>query len=227
MKLIEDAVKKGQKNLSEYEAKKLLAAYNIPVTREELVRSKGVALQVARVIGYPVVLKFCSYKVTHKTEMGLIETNLRNDEDLIRAFDNMQVKLERKFDDREYLVQEMVKGSRELVAGMIRDAEFGPCIMFGLGGIFTEILKDVTFRVAPINKADVLEMTKELRARNILGSVRGMEAVDLDVLTSCLEGLGRLGLEQYAVKDVDINPLIIRGNQLVAVDALVTLHERT
>lgn len=224
MKLIEDAIKKGQKNLSEYESKKLLAAYNVPVTREDLVGSKEEAVKAARALGYPVVLKYCSYKVMHKTEMGLIATNLKNDEDLTLAFEEMHAKVEKHFDEHQYLIQEMVKGSRELVAGMIRDVTFGPCVMFGLGGIFTEILRDVTFRVAPIHKADVMEMTQELRSRNILGSVRGMEAVDLDVLVDCLVGLGRLGLEQDAVKEVDINPLIICGSRIVAVDALVVLQ---
>ena len=124
------------------------------------------------------------------------------------------------------LVQEMVKGSRELVIGMIRDAQFGPCVMFGLGGIFTEVLKDVSFRIAPLEKRDALEMAQEIKGAPILGAFRGMSPVDMDLLASMLINAGKLGLELDAVKEVDVNPLIISGNKPVAVDALVVLEDK-
>jgi acetate---CoA ligase (ADP-forming) subunit beta len=123
------------------------------------------------------------------------------------------------------LVQEMVKGSRELVVGMIRDAQFGPCVMFGLGGIFTEVLKDVSFRIAPLEKRDALEMAAEIKSAKILGAFRGMPPVDMDLLVSMLINMGKLGLDLDAVKEVDVNPLIVSGNRPVAVDALVVLEE--
>ena len=123
------------------------------------------------------------------------------------------------------LVQQMVKGSRELVVGMIRDAQFGPCVMFGLGGIFTEVLKDVSFRIAPLEKRDALEMAQEIKSAKILGAFRGMPPVDMDLLVSMLIGMGKLGLDLDAVKEVDVNPLIVSGSKPVAVDALVVLEE--
>jgi acyl-CoA synthetase (NDP forming) len=118
-----------------------------------------------------------------------------------------------------------VKGSRELVIGMIRDPQFGPCVMFGLGGIFTEVLKDVSFRIAPLEKRDALEMAQEIKGAAVLGAFRGMSPVDMDLLTSMLMNTGRLGLDLPSVKEVDVNPLIISGNRPIAVDALVVLED--
>jgi acetyl-CoA synthetase (ADP-forming) len=125
------------------------------------------------------------------------------------------------------LVQQMIKGSRELVIGMIRDAQFGPCVMFGLGGIFTEVLKDVSFRIAPLEKRDALEMAQEIKGSPILGAFRGMPAVDMELLSALLINAGKLGLENDAIKEVDANPLIISGNKPVVVDALVVLEGGT
>lgn len=223
MDIVNEALKKGQGTLSEYEAKKLLRSYEIPVAKEELVKDKEAALKAARVIGYPVVLKVCSLEVTYKTERGFIEFDLRDKDDLIQAFQRLQDRIGDS--EGDFLIQEMVKGERELVIGMVRDPQFGACVMFGLGGIFTEILKDVSFRVAPIEKKDALEMMCEIKTRKILEPIRGMEAVDLEVLSQCLIALGRLGLEQLAIQEVDVNPMIIRRSQPVAVDALVVLKE--
>jgi len=122
------------------------------------------------------------------------------------------------------LVQEMIKGKRELMVGLTRDAQFGPCVMFGLGGIFTEILKDVSFRLAPLTQRDALEMMADIKGSKILDAVRGMEAVDRDATARILMEVGRIGLENDRVKEIDINPLIIRGGIPVAVDALVVLQ---
>jgi acyl-CoA synthetase (NDP forming) len=117
----------------------------------------------------------------------------------------------------------MVKGKQELVVGLINDPHFGPCVMFGLGGIFAEILKDVSFRVAPLDPYDVLDMINEIKGHKILGAVRGMEAVDINILTDILITIGKIGMENENIKEIDINPLIISGNKPVAVDALVVL----
>jgi len=221
--ILESARSRGQKALSEYDSKRVLAAYNIPVTREALVRKPDEATEAAARIGYPVALKVCSHEVTHKTEKGLIEIGLRDERDLERAFRRLQERMAGA--EGDFLVQEMVKGARELVISMIRDPQFGPCVMFGLGGIFTEILRDVSFRVAPIEKRDAMEMMQEIKGKKILEAVRGMEPVDLDTLSRSLIALGNLGVEQEAIQEVDVNPLIVRGNQPVAVDALVVLRE--
>ncbi|HPE46270.1 MAG TPA: acetate--CoA ligase family protein, partial [Deltaproteobacteria bacterium] len=123
------------------------------------------------------------------------------------------------------LVQQMVKGERELVAGLIRDPQFGPCVMFGLGGIFTEVLKDVTFRVAPLEMRDAYEMMDEIKAKKLLDEFRGKPAVNREVLAKALLNLGRIGLEVDEVAEIDINPMIIHEDMPVAVDALVVLRD--
>jgi acetyl-CoA synthetase (ADP-forming) len=221
MELIQEALKKGQKVLSEYESKNLLKSYGIPVVREVFVKDVEDAIRAARGIGYPVVLKVCSPEVAHKTERSLLELNLRDDKELIESFGRLQDRSQIK--EGGYLVQEWVKGNRELVMGMIRDPQFGPCVMFGLGGIFTEIFQDVTFRIAPVKKRETLEMFKEIKSYKLLGSIRGMKPVNWDVLSSSLIALGEIGLDHEAIQEIDVNPLIICDGDPVAVDALVVL----
>ncbi len=225
MEIIQEALKKGQKTLSEYDSKRLLSAYGFPVVRETLVKSRAAAVKAAKEIGFPVVLKGCSPEITHKTEKKLIEVDLRSLKDVERAYGAIMERVGGNGNLDGMLVQEMVKGSRELVIGMIRDAQFGPCVMFGLGGIFTEILKDVSFRIAPLERRDAVEMAGEIKSAAVLGSFRGMPPVDMDLLVSMLMNAGKLGLELDAVKEVDVNPLIVSGNRPVAVDALVVLQE--
>jgi len=225
MKIIQEALRKGQKALSEYDSKRLLRHYGFPVVREKLVSNGTAAIKAAKEIGLPVVLKGCSPEISHKTEKKLIEVDLRTLREVQRAYDGIMGRVGDKPLDG-ILVQKMVKGSRELVIGMIRDAQFGPCVMFGLGGIFTEVLKDVSFRIAPLERRDALEMAGEIKGAPVLGAFRGMEPVDMDLLVSLLINAGRLGLELEAVKEVDVNPLIISGNRPVAVDALVVLEDR-
>ena len=222
MKIIDEAVKKGQKALSEYESKQFLASYQIPVTREILVHSVDELIQAAHAIGYPIVLKGCAADISHKTEKGLIRVDIRNNEEARTAFTEIISRMNGP--EHAVLVQELVKGPRELVVGLIRDPQFGPGVMFGLGGIFTEILEDTSFRIAPLEKRDALEMMQEIKGHRILDAIRGMEAADLDILSEVLVTVGRIGLENEKIKEIDINPLIISGSRPVAVDALIVLE---
>jgi acetyl-CoA synthetase (ADP-forming) len=169
-----------------------------------------------------VVLKGSSRTLTHKTEHKLIELGIDSDQALEKAYHALEERGKGQLDG--ILVQQMVKGERELVAGLIRDPQFGPCVMFGLGGIFTEVLKDVTFRVAPLEMRDALEMMDEIRARKLLDAFRGKPAVNRDVLAKALINLGRIGLEVEEVAEIDINPMIIHDDMPIAVDALVILR---
>ena len=223
MEIIEKALKEGRTMLSEYESKQVLADYRIPVTKEMVVDDVGELIKAAQEIGYPIVLKGCSSEIAHKSEKGLIRVDVRNDNEAKAAFEEIMAKMNGA--ENAVLVQEMVKGQRELVIGMTRDPQFGPCVMFGLGGIFTEILKDVSFRIAPLEKMDALEMMQEIKGHKILGAVRGMEAADLDTLAEMLVKVGRIGLENEKIKEIDINPVIISGSKPVAVDALVVLSQ--
>jgi len=219
--IVEKALQEGRKTLSEYESKEFLKSYGIPATRESLVHTREECTTAAHAIGYPLVLKACSPQLAHKTEKGLVRLDLRSNQELILAFDDLMSRMEGN--EKNILVQELIKGTRELVAGMTRDPQFGPCVMFGLGGIFTEILKDIAFRVAPLEKRDALDMTQEIKAHKILGAVRGMPAADMDLLCDILVKVGEIGLENESIQEIDINPLILSGAKPVAVDALIVL----
>lgn len=223
MEIIERAVNQGRTALSEYESKLVLKQYGIPVTREILVNDRTGLPDAAKDIGYPLVLKASSPGIAHKTEEGLIHTDLRNETDAVEAYEEIISKLG-AYEDAAVLVQEMIRGKRELVAGMTRDPQFGPCVMFGLGGIFTEILHDVSFRVAPIDEAEATEMTHEIRGAKILDQVRGMPQANMESLAKILVAVGNIGLENEKIKEIDINPLILSGPEPVAVDALIILE---
>jgi len=225
MKIIDDAINKGIKTLSEHASKEVLKIYSVPVTEEYLAKDVEEAIKYAQKIGYPVVLKGSSSTLTHKTEMNLVEVGIKDEESLVEAFNAIEKRGGSQLDG--ILVQEMIKGERELVAGLTRDPQFGPCVMFGLGGIFTEVLKDVTFRVAPLERYDAYEMMDEIKAKKILDEFRGKPAVDREKLADILINLGRIGLEHEEVAEIDINPLIIKDSMPVAVDALIVLRAET
>lgn len=221
MKIIDEALKRGAKALSEYESKMLLAEYGISITQEKIVSAEDDAVAAASDIGYPVVLKGSGEELSHKTEMNLIALNLRDENEVREAYKNLISNPEAEV--KEVLVQQMIKGDRELVVGLTRDAQFGPCVMFGLGGIFTEILEDVSFRVAPLTRWDAKDMMGEIRAAKILDAFRGKPEVDREALADILIAIGTIGMELDQVVEIDINPLKILDGKPVAVDALVVL----
>jgi acyl-CoA synthetase (NDP forming) len=222
-KIVANALSAGQTTLSEYDSKMILSEYGIPTTQEMLIEDLNEAEAAADQIGYPIVLKVCAAEAAHKTEQGLIELGINNKSKLKQAYERLSPKARDL--GGKILVQEMVRGSRELVVGMTRDLHLGPCVMFGLGGIFTEALADVSFRMAPLTDRDAQEMTGEIRGRKLLESVRGLKAVDMEMLGRCLKALGQIGIEHPAIREFDVNPLIIRNGQPVAVDALVVLEK--
>ncbi|MBI9075286.1 MAG: acetate--CoA ligase family protein [Desulfatibacillum sp.] len=221
MEIIEKALASGRTTLSESESKQILSGYNIPITKEILVTDAGQLEQATEEIGFPLVMKGCAADLAHKTESGLVRIGIRDAREAREAFEAMMGAMNSA--DKGVLVQEMVQGKRELVVGLTRDPQFGPCVMFGLGGIFTEVLEDIAFRVAPITKADALDMMQEIKGKKILEAIRGMEAADKDMLADILVAVGKLGEENEAISEVDINPLILSGGKPVAVDALVVL----
>ena len=222
MDILNKALKQGRTTLSEYESKIILASYLIPITREVMVETSSDLFPATQEIGYPVVIKGCSPELSHKTEKGLVRIDVRNDTEALNAFNDITSGM--NGNRGAVLVQEMVKGIRELVIGLIRDPQFGPCVMFGLGGIFTEILRDVSFRLAPLEKRDAFEMMSEIKAHKILDAVRGMEPVDRDILSEMLISVGNIGVTNDTIKEIDINPVIIAGNLPIAADALIVLQ---
>ena len=221
--IIEKALTAGQTALNEYDAKRFLSCFGIPVNREAIVASIDSAAAEAAKIGFPVVLKACGNRLFHKTEVGGVVLNLRTAEQVREAGECLM-----KIDGcQELLVQEMISGEREIVCGFTRDEQFGPCVMFGFGGIFTELINDAVFRIAPLTPRDALEMARDLRTRKLTDSFRGQAAVDMDTLSKVLTALGEIALQFENVFQIDINPLKIRPDgKLVAVDALVVLQEQ-
>ncbi|KFO68479.1 carboxylate--amine ligase [Smithella sp. SCADC] len=218
--VIKKAVKEGRKTLSEYESRLVIESAGVFVAAAALTKTKEEAIQEAEAMGYPVVMKGCSAELSHKTEAGMVTLNITDSDQVAQVFDELTSKA-KNLDG--ILVEKMVRGSREFVIGLSRDPSFGPCVMFGLGGIFTEALKDVTFRVAPLTREDALEMIDEIKTKKLLGEFRGSPAVDRESLAKALIGVGDLGIKYDSIAEIDINPLIICGDKPVAVDALVVL----
>jgi hypothetical protein len=175
----------------------------------------------ARKIGFPVVLKAYGEKILHKTEIGGVVLNLRSEEEVVKEGQAL-LKLQ---GCEALLVQEMVRGDRELICGLKKDPLFGPCVVFGIGGTLTEVLGDVVFRIAPLTSWDAHQMMGEIRGRSVLEPFREEPAAETKVLARVLVALGEIGLEYEDITEIDINPIKIASDGLpVAVDALVVLN---
>jgi len=223
--LIKKAKKTGKKAVSESESKLFLKEYKIPVINEKVALNKDEAIKTAEEIGFPVVLKGLGAKLLHKTELGLVHLNLTDSQ----AVENAAVSISEKGGNEleGFLIQPQLKGKREFVAGLFQDKQFGPVVMFGTGGVFTEALSDVTFRVAPLTETDAKQMLDEIKAHTLLGNFRGENAADRDRLIDTLLGLSQIGMEHPDVSEIDINPIIISPDGSVcAVDALVVLKDK-
>ncbi len=223
--LIRKAKAEGRTALTEAESKEVLGQFGVPVVAESVAATPEEAVAKAKEFGFPVVLKGLGTKLTHKTERGLVRLNLKDAGEVRRAA--AAVAGSAGADLERYLIQPMLSGRREFVAGLFLDDQFGPVVMFGLGGIFTEALNDVAFRIAPVDEQEAEQMIDELRSRKLLGPFRGDPAAVRERLVRTLTGLSRLALEFPDVTEVDINPLLVGPDgQATAVDALVILGER-
>ncbi|MGP8005050.1 MAG: acetate--CoA ligase family protein, partial [Smithella sp.] len=220
--IIRQAINNNQKALDEHAAKMLLACYDVPVTKEVMASTKTEALEAAKKIGYPVALKACSWEIMHKSGKGFIALNIENASGLKDNFQSIQ-KAARK--PVPVLVQEMLKGNREFLAGMTRFAGFGPGIVFGLGGVFTEVYKDTTLRLAPLADVDAREMFADIRARKLLDEFRGMPKVKFDKLSHIIKTVGNISLLHPEIAEIDLNPIIISGDEPVVADALIVLED--
>lgn len=225
MNPIKTAIANGQTALSEYQSKYLINSFGIPITLEKLVKSVDEAVAAAELIGYPVVLKACSWELMHKSELGCIELGLTNPRAVKDACNRILKKTDIPLEG--ILVQEMIDGQRELVVGLSRNLQFGACVMLGFGGVMTEVIKDTVFRVAPFDRLEALDMIDELKSRPMLDSFRGQKPADLDAICRTLTAIGRLGMEEDVIAEIDINPLIISTDgRIKAVDALIILERK-
>jgi acyl-CoA synthetase (NDP forming) len=226
------AVERARGDLAEYQAKQVLAEYGIPVTAEGLAKSVGEAVMLAKRIGFPVALKVQSADVPHKTEAGGVRLSLTSEGDVELAFEEILDSV-KAYNPAAVidgiLVQEMVVDAVEVILGVNNDALFGPALMFGLGGIFTEILKDVSFRLAPITRSVAFEMIREVKGYPLLAGARGRARCDVDALADALCRLSALATDlKEHVAELDINPLFVfpKGRGVKAGDALIKARVR-
>jgi acetyl-CoA synthetase (ADP-forming) len=212
------------RTLSEAASKQLLTTYRVATVPSITVPTAAEAAVKANELDYPVVVKLCGDAIVHKTERGLVRLGL-GDADAVRAAATDLLALARPEDGPvELLVMPMVKGSRELIAGLHTDPQFGRCVMVGVGGILAEAVHDVQFRLVPITEVDAAEMIDGLRSQALLGAFRGEPPVDRHALIEILLGLSRTAESDPEIVSVDLNPLVVVDGVPLAVDALVELR---
>jgi acetyl coenzyme A synthetase (ADP forming)-like protein len=223
-RIISDALRDGRERLSVPEAFEVLECYGIPVAPFRIARDEDEVVSAAVELGYPVVLKAVSQDIVHKTEAGAVKLDLRDDEALRAAWRDIAASLENDSAaarEAGVLVQRMWTGGRETIVGMTMEPQFGPIVMFGLGGVYVEVQRDVAFRVQPVSTVDAREMIRSLRGFRILEGVRGQEGVDLGQLSEVIERVSQLVGDHPEIREMDINPFLAfpEGQASVAVDA--------
>jgi acyl-CoA synthetase (NDP forming) len=228
--IIAEATAAGRSALSEIESKKILEAIGIPSAIAELARSADDAVEIARRIGFPVVLKLLSPDVTHKSDVGGVELNLRNVGEVHNAFDRIRDALVMNKPGARFegvSVQPMARSGVELIVGIVRDEKFGPLVVAGLGGVLVEVLKDTALRLAPIGKKEAREMLESLRGAAMLHGVRGGAAVDIDAVADAIAKLSEFAAANPEIKEVDLNPIVAYEKGITALDARILLGAKT
>jgi acyl-CoA synthetase (NDP forming) len=226
--VLKDVKKQGRTVLTEIEAKQVIKNAGIKVVETRLAKSEKEAVALSVEIGFPLVLKIASPDITHKTDAGGVKVGLKNAAEVKKAFAEIMSSVREKFPDAKIdgvSVQSMAKPGVEIIIGMYKDAQFGPVIMFGLGGIFVEVLKDVSFRLIPIAKRDAEEMIKEIKGYALLNGYRGQEPADIPSLVDALLKVSALVEKTPEIKEIDLNPVFAYKDAAVAVDARIVLEE--
>lgn len=222
------AAAEGRKELTTRESLEVLDAYGVRICRSGMAKTVEEAVEIAERIGFPVVMKMTSKTTSHKTDVGGVRVGIRSAEALRREYADLVEKLEAKglLDGLEgVLIQEMVEGKREMVCGIASDPQYGPMVMFGLGGVFVEVLKDVVFRLAPLTDVDAAEMVRSVKAFKLLQGARGTTPAQIDRVEETLLRISRLVSDFPAVKELDINPLMIseKSGEPIAVDGRIEI----
>ncbi len=206
--------------LTEHETKKLLARYGIPVTKEQIATSVNEAFAIALQIGTPVAMKVSSPDISHKSDVGGVVLNVKKEE-VPTTYNKIMAQIKKSAPDARIegiLVQQMAPPGQEVIVGLKKDAQFGHAIMFGLGGIFVEVYKDVSFRVVPINKSDALDMISEVKGFAILKGIRGRKPANIEAIARVLVSVSNMA-EKENIIELDMNPLIANESGAIAVDA--------
>ena len=226
---IADVLKKkidtGQNVLTEFESKELLKEIGITIPAQNLTKTKDETLAAAEKIGFPVVLKLMAEDVVHKSDTGAVKLNIKNKEEAEKAFDEL-MKIESQ-SEKKISVQKMAdEPITELIIGMTTDAQFGPALMFGIGGILVELLEDVSFRIAPVTEYDCNEMIREIKGFPILDGYRGKPKADIDAIVDTLMKISDLVIKHEEIYELDLNPVFIYEKGLICVDARIILKNK-
>ena len=222
--LLKNKLESNQTVLTEFESKNLLKEIGIPIPEQELAITKEETIAVAKKIGFPVVLKLMAEDIVHKSDTGAVKLNINNEVEIANAYDEL-MKIPSQ-SEKSISVQKMAdEPITELIIGMTTDAQFGPALMFGIGGILVELLEDVSFRIAPITEYDAREQIHEIKGFPILDGYRGKPKADLDAIVNTLLKISDLVIKHEEINEMDLNPVFIYESGLVCVDARIILKK--
>ena len=225
--IINSVIKDGRKALLESEAKSVCEAYGLPVPKFKVATTEDEAVKYATEIGYPVVLKIVSPDVIHKSDAGGVIINVKTPAEVNTAYEKILNNVKNYNPAAKIvgiLVQEMVPQGTEVIVGAVKDPQFGPTVMFGLGGIFVEVLKDVSFRIAPLSIDDAKEMITQLKAYPLLKGFRNTPPADIDALVNILRSISQLVSDHTEIKELDLNPVMAYPKGVKVVDARIILE---
>jgi len=222
--LLKNKLESNQTVLTEFESKNLLKEIGIPIPEQELATTKEETLTAAKRIGYPIVLKIMAEDIVHKSDTGAVKLNIKNEDETAQAYDEL-MKIPSQ-SEKSISVQKMAdEPITELIIGMTTDAQFGPALMFGIGGILVELLEDVSFRIAPITEYDAREQIHEIKGFPILDGYRGKPKADIDAIVNTLLTISDLVTKYEEINEMDLNPVFIYEKGLICVDARIILKK--
>ncbi len=222
--LLKNKIESNQTVLTEFESKNLLKEIGIPIPEQELATTKEETLTVAKKMGFPVVLKLMAEDIVHKSDTGAVKLNIKNEDETAQAYDELMNIPSQS--EKSISVQKMAdEPITELIIGMTTDAQFGPALMFGIGGILVELLEDVSFRIAPITEYDAREQIHEIKGFPILDGYRGKPKADIDAIVNTLLTISDLVTKYEEINEMDLNPVFIYEKGLICVDARIILKK--
>jgi len=224
--IFEQVKKEGRSVLTEFESKKILKQVGISVVKTQLAKTQKEAVSLSQKIGFPVALKIISPDIVHKSDSGGVKLSINNVTEVRKAYDEILKKVGKQYPDaviHGVSVQKMVRPGTEVIIGTSQDPQFGPVIMFGLGGIFVELLKDVSFRVIPVERRDAQEMIQEIKGYPLLQGYRGKEPANLPALVETILTISRLIEENPQIRELELNPIFVYRNKAMTVDARIIL----
>jgi acetyl-CoA synthetase (ADP-forming) len=225
-KIIEGALSSGRNFLLEPESKDVVGSYGMPVTKFKVAKTVEEAVKFAGDIGYPVVIKIISPDILHKSDAGAVKINLKNADEVKTAFVEIMKNVKKFKSDAKIIgviVEQLAPQGNEVIVGMAKDPQFGPALMFGLGGIFVEVLKDVAFRIAPLTEYDAREMIQEIKGYPVLMGIRGQKPSDVNSIVDIILKVSKLVTEHTKIEQLDLNPILVYEKGAIIVDARIIL----